>query len=310
MSDPDPADLAAFAGEVQKLAGSGDFNPFAMFSETLGFHAVFLAPFSPALTSAIARFLSDGGGPLQQAVDALRSQGMAEPEARAKAREMFAAAKGMCVVVVSGGTALDTIPQLFFGNLSEEWRAHAVASCGDKFPGKEGLRSALADLDAKARGGTTWPALVAGPSAGSNLMSFWLELAAGIVASVDEGIMPVARDRLADLAHWTAAAGSLILAQGKRADGDDLSALARCRLLAGETDEAAALLDAIIARTGDEALDDEELLELVQHYANACARLQRGAVGAEWIGQRLPSLEARFGRSYEIVLALFNLLAA
>ena len=58
-----------------------------------------------------------------------------------------------------------TIPQLFFGQLDDGWRAHALASCGGEFPAKEALGKALTDLAAKAAGGTGWPALIAGPPA-------------------------------------------------------------------------------------------------------------------------------------------------
>ncbi|MBA2479772.1 MAG: helix-turn-helix domain-containing protein [Planctomycetes bacterium] len=309
MAEPDPADLAALAGDMQKLANNGEFNPFSLFAEAMEFHSVFLAPFSPSLTRAIERFVATGDGPLLQAVESLRSQGLTDPDARIRAREMFTAARGMCVVVMSGGMTLETIPQLFYGHLSPDWRSHAISSCGETFTGKDGLRAALDDLDAKARGGTMWPGLVAGPQAGSNLLGYWLELASGVVASVDEGILPVSRERLADLAHWTAAAAASLLEQGKHADADDLGALARCRLLAGEAEEATRLLDTIIARTGEDAVDDEHLLELIQHAANACARHAKGSVGAEWLERSLPTIEARLGRSYDAVLVLFKLLA-
>src|SRR4051812_25960824 len=98
MAEPVPGDLGAFADEVQKMATQGGFDPFAMFATTMSFHSVFLAPFSPALSGAIARFLADGTGPLLRSIDAFRAQGVPEDAARARAREMFAAAKGMCVV--------------------------------------------------------------------------------------------------------------------------------------------------------------------------------------------------------------------
>ncbi len=306
MPDPNLGDLGAFADDVQKMATQGGFDPFAMFASTMSFHSVFLAPFSPSLAGAIAQFLADGTGPLLRSIDAFRAQGMPEDAARMRAREMFAAAKGMCVVVLSGDSRLNTIPQLFFGHLEDGWRAHVVEACGKDFPGKEALRQALGDLAAKAAGGTSWPALTAGPDAGSNVLTYWLELASGVVASLDEGLLPTGADRLGDLGHWIGVAVALLAAQGKTIDVDDLAAVARCRLLAGEWREAGALIEAAVAA----GLQDEELVDLIGHFATAAARANDALDAAEWLEARIAPLEETTGRCYDLTRALFTIQAA
>jgi hypothetical protein len=301
---PDDAELAAFAGEVQKLASQGGFDPFALFGGANTFHSVFLAPFSPALKAAVERFLADGGGPLASTVQSFRQQGMPEDLARGRAREMFQAAAGMCVVVLAGEGGIATIPQLFFGHLSDEWRRHAIEACGKDFPGREALARALGDLAAKGAGGTVWPSLLAGPEAGSNVLGYWLELASGVVASLDEGIVPVGAERLADLGHWIGAAVAL-LAKGREIEADDQVALARCRLLAGEWREAAEAIEQAAAE-----IEDEELVELVAQLADAVVRVGAGREGAAWLAPRIAKLEERTGRCYDFARAVFRMQAS
>jgi len=198
MPAPDDADWSGFAGQIQKLAGQGGFNPFALFSAAQRFHSVFLAPFSPALSRARARFMEHGDGPLGGAVEALRAQGtVSREEALAQARAMFQAAQGMCVVVLAGEQGVATIPQLFFGHITPQWCQHAVAACGAEFPAKEPLARALQELGASAMQGRTWPALVAGPERGNDLLGYWLDLAGGVVTS-QEQLLRQGADRLGD----------------------------------------------------------------------------------------------------------------
>jgi hypothetical protein len=301
---PDDAELAAFAGEVQKLAAQGGFNPFALFAGTNTFHSVFLAPFSPALRAAVERFVADGSGPLAGSVQVFRQQGMPEDVASARARDMFRSAIGMCVVVLAGEGGIATIPQLFFGHLSEDWRQHAIEACGKDFPGREALAKAFADLGAKGAGGTTWPALIAGPDASGNVLGYWLELASGVVASLDEGIVPVGAERLADLGHWIGAAVEL-LAKGREVDADDQVAVARCRLLAGEWREAAAAIEQAAAE-----IEDEELVELVAQLAESAVRAGQGREGADWLAPRIARFEERTGRCYDFARAVFRMQAS
>ena len=305
MPGPDDADLAGFAGEIQKLAGAGGFDPFAMFSAAQGFHSVFLAPFSPALTTARSRFLEHGDGPLSGAVEALRTQASLSCEdALARARSMFQAAQGMCVVVLAGEQGVATIPQLFFGHLSPEWCQHAVAACGSDFPAKEPLARALQELGASALQGRTWPSLVAGPERGTDLLGYWLDLASGVVSSQEQLLRPGA-DRLGDLGHWVAEAVAL-LAPGTALDSDDLQALAQCRIAASEWLPAATLIEQAIAC----GLADDDLVELITHWSGCAARLGAGHAAATWLDGRIPAFEERLGPSYDLARAVVALLAA
>jgi hypothetical protein len=303
MPDPIPADLSAFAGEIDKLAQSGGFNPFALLAGQTAFHSVFIAPFSPSLESAIARFLADGTGPLADIGKAFQQQGAAPAEASQQARAMFAAAQGMLVVVQVGDHGPTTIPQLHFGGIDETFCAHALAACGEQFPAKDALRAALADLRAKAQGGTTWPALIAGPGAGSNLVAYWEELGDALVDGLDQGAGQGGLERLRDLAHWVARA---LPACGKALKEDAILVAVRCHLAADEAAQGQALLAGLLS----EDADADHLAELVVHLADAAIRQGQGAASGLWLADFVPRFETLFGTCYELRLAAFKLAAA
>jgi len=301
----DDPDLAAFANDVQSLASQGGFDPFALLGGTLSFHSVFLAPFSPTLHRSRLQFLTQGDGPLAGAVEVLRKQGGLTLEAAsARAKEMFSAAQGMLVVVLAGDAGLNSIPQLFFGHLSEDYRRHAVQACGSEFSGRDALLRALAELGAKAAGGTTWPLLVAGPEVGSQALTYWLELASGMVSSQEQLVPRDGGERLADLGHWISSAVAL-LNPGDGLEGDDLVALSSCRLVAGEWQEAAGLIE----RAGSAGVDEEELIELVTRWAETAAALGAGHAAAQWLIAALPRFEKILGKSYDLARAIFRLQA-
>lgn len=299
-------DMNAFAGEIQKLAQTGGFNPFAMLTGETRFHSVFLAPFSPSLRESVARFLADGTGPLADVVKAFQQQGASAVEAAQQARQMFAAAQGMLVVVMASDHGLSTIPQLNFGHLEESYCEHAVKACGEGFPAAKELGTALGELRAKALGGTGWPGLIAGPAAGSNLLGYWLGLAALLVEGLDEGFLSLSgggNDRLRDLAHWIGAGAA---ATGKPLDEDGAVLVARCHLVAGEAEAAALHLD----RRLHEDADADALAELVAHLADTAIKQGVPAPAAQWLALFVPKFEALFGTCYELRLAAFKLLAA
>lgn len=301
----DPQDLSAFAGEIDKLARGGNFDPFSLLAGESRFHSVFLAPFSPSLKDAIARFLADGTGPLVEVVKSFQQQGVAAAEAQQQARQMFSAAQGMLVVVMAGDHGLATIPQLNFGHLEEAYCEHALKACGERFPGKEGLAAALADLRAKARGGTAWPALIAGPDAGGNLLGYWLDIGVRLVEGLEEGLAPAAGgiERLRDLAHWV---GAAVTATGRELDEDAAVIVARCHLVAGESQAGAARLDRLL---GEDA-DSDALAELAAHLADAAVKQGHPQTAAAWLEHFVPRFEAFFGTCYELRLAALKLLAA
>jgi hypothetical protein len=298
---PDP-DMSAFAGEIQKLAQSGGFNPFSLLAGDTGFHSVFLAPFSPSLRESIARFLADGTGPLSDVVKSFQQQGLPPAEALQQARQMFAGAQGMLVVVMAGDHGVSTIPQLNFGHLEPAYCEHALRACGEQFPGREALTAALTELRAKAQGGTGWPGLIAGPGAGSNVGTYWLDLGARLIGGVDGGFA-TGIERLRDLAHWI---GAALIAHGKPLDEDDAVIAARCHLIAGEPEATAARIDRLLHADADA----DGLAELVAHLAEAAVRQGTPAPAAAWLDGFVPRFEALFGTCYELRVARFKLLAA
>ena len=139
------ADAEQFATEVQKLSSNGRFDPFALLAGEVGWHSLFLAPFSPSLSEARSRFLADGSGPLAAVVQQFQQGGADATAAAHNARTVFERAQGMCVVVLAGDRGLDTVPQLFFGHLEDAYRQQVVQLCGEKFSQGEALRQALFD---------------------------------------------------------------------------------------------------------------------------------------------------------------------
>lgn len=294
MPDPIPADMAAFAGEIQQLAQQGNFNPFSLLAGETAFHSVFLAPLSPALTGAIRQFLADGTGPLGDVVRQFQSQGLAPVEAAARARELFGAARGVLVVVLVGDHGVMTVPHLFFGVLDAAMREQTVAACGPEFPYRNQLAQALEELEGKARRGVEGTALVAGPGAAAG---YWRDLGERLLDGVDTGMFSKLNERQADLAHWT---GSAL--ETERLDDAGILVAARCHLLAGDGPRAAAFLDRLLH---DDA-DADALAELAVKLVEAtCASGQPREVG-DWLAAFLPRFEERFGVCYELRLAAFT----
>jgi hypothetical protein len=305
MATP-PDDMSAFAGEIQKMAQSGSFNPFSLIAGESRFHSVFLAPFSPMLREHIARFLADGTGPLEDVAKSLQSQGASPVDAQTQARQMFTAAQGMLVTVMAGDHGLSTIPQLNFGHLEDGYCDHAVQACGANFPAGKELRAALSDLKAKAMGNTGWPGLIAGPGAGSNVDGYWLGLAALLVEGLDEGFLSLngaGSERVRDLAHWI---GAGVRDCGKPLDEDAAVLTARCYLAAGEAEAAAGCLEVLL----NEDTDADALAELVVHLSDTAIRQNIPVPAAAWLDTFIPKFEALFGTCYELRIARFKLLAA
>ncbi len=326
MSAPDPRllgdDPQAFVAEIEKLAQAGDFNPFAMLAGELCFHSAFLAPLSPSLTTAVAEFLASGSGPLAGAVESLIGQGLDPVAARAKANELFAGAQGMFVTVLATDSGLATIPQLFFGHFDPAWCEHASRavtgegqSAGQGGSAKPGLdpapvQAAIRDLARLAGSGRNWPALISGPEAKAPAV-YWPALAGRLIDGIDRGLLPPARERLADLAHWIGAAASAL---NLRPTGATATLLVRCHLLAGETERAGAMVEVIAAPVlkGDDNADDvvDALVDAVTRLTDTAVAHGSAADAAAWLAHRLPAWDQALGGSYELRLALVRLHAA
>jgi hypothetical protein len=316
---PDPDDMSAFAGEIQRLAAQGDFNPFALLSGKTSFHSVFLAPLTPTLIDNIKHFLADGGGPLASAVQSLQAQGLDAAAAREHARRMFQHAQGMCVAVLTADTGVVTVPQLFFGNLDQPWRDHAVQSVATAIPDQDGFSRALSSLAQQAANGRRWPALIAGPhavpdkavpgnAANNHTLAYWLELAAAVVASGPGSILAGPPERLADLAFWAGSAVIELMTAGAAVEADDLAAVVRCLLIGNAHVPAAGAL-AALAQFPD-AVDDEELGELCQAFVDACLRARQPAAGAAWFAANRERMEKAGAPGYDLALMHFRCLAA
>ncbi|GDY12081.1 hypothetical protein LBMAG53_09590 [Planctomycetota bacterium] len=296
-----PDDPRAFADEIQKLAATGDFNPFSLLAGQAQFHSVFIAPFSPALKSAVDRFLADGSGPLNGTVEQLASQGLSPVEAAQHARQLFQHALGMVVTVLATDHGVAPIPQLFFGHFHPDWKRQAITACGPDFAHGEALAASLGQLETLAGHGRRFPLLFSGPHAGSD---YWPTLAGEVVATAEDSLFPGGRERLADLAHWCGAA--LASEKGKT----DAELLTKIHLLAGETDRACAALErmeaAVVAGNGD----DEAFVEAVNAVVESAVGLGRPQPILAWLAPRLDRIDTALGGSYDLTLAQLKLAAA
>ncbi len=302
MPDPDP-DLSAFANDLQSMATQGGFDPFQMISGATGLHTVFLAPMPPNLTTSIADLVERGTGDLLAVVRQFESQGRTAEQARDEATAMFRAAQGVLVAVLAHDHGLVTVPQLFFGHLEPDYRAHALTTLGERFPDPKGVTTALERLADMLSAGVRWPGLVAGPRVGADVRAAWLDLAARLAAA-RSGSFAVAAERQADLAWWIAQALSTL---GVGRDADELGLLATCQVMGGDL---AAASHTIVAATTREDLEDEELVALVTDLADGAIRAGTPLLAADWLTVGIPAIEARTGRCFELWQAQVRCLTA
>jgi len=301
MNDRD--ELMAMSGDIAKLAQSGSFNPFSLLAGENRFHSLFLAPFSPALAQAIARFRADGTGPLEEVVRVFQAKGASPADALQQARQMFAAAQAMLVVVMAGDHGLSTIPQLFFGQLDESFCAQAVSACGEGFPAAAAVAGGLTQLRTRAAGGAAWPALVAGPASERGIAGYWDEIGRLLIHGLDGGLMPgSSKDRLRDLAWWAASARTALPGALPQASATQV---VRLQLIAGEEVAAAKRLEGLVAPDADADL----LVELAVQLADAALERQDPLPALEVLGRLCERLEALHGSIYELRLACLRLLA-
>jgi hypothetical protein len=296
MTDP----LADFLDQAQR----GEFNPLSLIQGEIRIHSVFLAPLTPALRDGIAQFLSDGSGPLAPTVAQIKAQGA--EDAVAAARAMFAAARGMCVIVLTGTHGIATIPHLLASELSEEWIAQAVARLDAEVVGGERLPGLLRELRAQSAAGNQWPQLVAGHG-DDGLLDYWLELTHACVAGADEQVLPQIRIRLGDLAYWCVAAVAA-LAQGRAIEGGDVEVLVRCQLLAGAIEQAGAGI-LVLAEAG-EAGDPDAVIELLAAFVHGALAGAVEVQAAHWLAAHRERLDAALGAPYDLAQALFRLQVA
>ncbi|MDA3959694.1 MAG: hypothetical protein PF961_02805 [Planctomycetota bacterium] len=299
------ADGEQFARELQNAAGSGGFNPFSLLTGQRRFQSVFLAPPSPSLAKAVEQFLADGTGPLQAIVEQIKQQGVDAAEAAGRAKMLFEAAQGMLVVVLADDQGLFTIPQLFFGNLDDDFIDGAVGLCGDDFPDQDGLRACLIGLRSEAERGKRWPELFGGEGLGDSALAYWEQIGESLLQGVDEGLFASTPDRLADLAHWTARA--LDDSAGDELDGDQLMIAARCHLLAGEIEAAGADLAQLVS---DYEPEDEDLAVLLDQFTNGAIAKGEPQRAVALFAEHEAAIDEILGGCYELALPRFKATAA
>jgi hypothetical protein len=299
--------------EVQKFAqgfqqaADGGFNPFSLFTGAPEFHSVFLAPFSPSMVEAIQEFLSSGTGPLESVAQQFQQAGLPPAEANARAREMFQAAAGMCVVVLADEQGLSTIPQLFFGHFEESWRQQVLELCGEQFPDKDSLQAALISIANTAEKGVPGHHLFATVDGQDDPYEFWAGLAEQLLEGLDQGIFGGAADRLKDLGHWIGGALGALRVEGAELDGEDLLHAARCHLVAAEVAQACA---AAVLLLSDFEPEDEDLFALIEHLVAMAIKQGQPDLAVAFLEDQAEAIDGIIGGLYELELARFKALAA
>jgi hypothetical protein len=209
----------------------------------------------------------------------------------------------VCLIVLAGTHGVATIPHLFTGNLEDAWIEHVLASLEPTVAGAAELRTGLYRLRELAGQGVRWPRLFA--VAGDGSVDDWLDLAHATVASLDSGVPTAPRERLADLAWWCTSAVAA-LAPDRSFEADDVEALVRCQLLAGQIAAAGGGILAL-AQAG---ADPEAAIELLGGFTDGAIRGACEAQAGDWLEANLVALDAALGTPYDTAQALFRLRAA
>ncbi len=303
-----PADSDA---DLLREMTAPDFNPMAMVSGLMTgqtrLHSVFLGPVPPSLQRQISQFLVDGTGPLAALVDQFRQQGAPAPLDAVRA--LLQAAKGLCVVVIQLDHGVASIPQLFFGHLEENARQQVVAACGETFPVKDALVTALEHLERKLAS-QQWPTLISGPDAGGDVHEYWLDLGAQVVGVRDQGMGNLFGGvaRMNDLAWFVAHALPACLPGGKIGP-EDLDLLVRCQLMAGSVIDAGQGIDALV-QSGE--FDEEGFIELITGFTDGAIAAEAGTPGVianagAWLGERAAAWSETTGVDYDLWRAVLRL---
>ena len=221
----------------------------------------------------------------------------------AQARQVFAAASGMMVVVLVDDQGLSTIPQLFFGHLEPEYCKSIVEACGPALPERELLGDAIERLKQLTQDDVTWPELVVSAEDFDEPSDYFADILHHLIHSMDEGLLIGGAAPLRDLAYWAAAG---LRQSSEELDGDELYACARALTLAAQMVPACECAAAMLA---DYSPEDEDLARLLE------SLLQVAIVERETVPLRAllkhyhADLDEILGGSYELARVRFKLLS-
>ena len=294
-------EVKQFAQQFQQATGVGGFNPMSLITGQREWHSIFLAPFTPSLTRAIEEYLRTGEGPLVATVESMAKQsGKSAEEAATQARQIFANATGMLVVVLADDQGLSTIPQLFFGHLEPDYCASIVESCGPALPEQELLGDAIERLKQLSAEGKSWPDLLISAEDHDAPIDYFEDLLDRLIVSMDEGLLIGGAAPLRDLAYW-AAAGLRQLSD--ELDGDQLYACARALTLAGEVMPAC---ECTIAMMADYEPDGDDIATLLEAMLKAALGERETAVFRAMLRHTTPDCDAILPNSYEVARVRFQ----
>lgn len=310
---PDPShvlsgDVQAMAHELQEALEGGDFNPFALLSGQRRFHGLFLAPLSPGLAAAILEFLEKGTGPLAEVAQQMQTANVSAAEAMARARAMFAATRGMLVLVVVDELGPSAVSTPFYGQWDPEY-SRSICSMFEKSAGnRDALQAAVLALGNLLESHTGWPHLFAAVEGTDSAWDFWDELGGALMVGQASGMTGHQRSQRAQLAHWVARAlNDLGRLQPEARQGEHLMLQARLHVLAGEVAAGASVLDQLL---GHYEVDPETLVLLLPELVEAGVVHRAPQAVADCLEHHRSTLDQQLGRCWELSLARFRILAA
>ena len=94
----------------------------------------------------------------------------------------------MCIITLQNDQACVTIPQLFFGHFSQEYKDQVIQLCGDDFPDGDDLKTALNQLAMTLTPGQHSPQHFASADGTTEAFDFWTGFAQQLRELHENGI--------------------------------------------------------------------------------------------------------------------------
>ena len=306
---PNDSEIQELAQQFQDVADTGGFNPFALFAGTSEFHSIFVADFPPSIRRGMALFAAGEAGPLDSLVEEFIQQGHNAATARDQVSLLLNAAVGMCVITVQNDQACATIPQLFFGHFSQEYKDQVIQLCGDDFPNGDELKTALNQLAMTLKPGQHGPQHFASADGTTDAFDFWTGFAGQLRELHENGIgAGMGMDeRQSDLAHWVGQAVDDLSAKGHELDGDELLDVIHCHGASRNIPAALSQLDKLLSAFEPE---DEELLLSIEALSKIAIGEGQAQLITDFIAAHAEDLNPLLAGFYEWELLRFKLLVA
>ena len=299
--------IRELAEQFQNVADTGGFNPFALFAGSTSFHSIFVADFSPSIQRARTAFQAGVPGPLDSLVEEFIQQGHNPATAREQVQLLLNAAVGMCVITLQNDQSCITIPQLFFGHFSQEYKEQVIQLCGNDFPDPEELSSALNQLAMTLQPGQHSPNHFASAQGITKPIDYWKDFSQQLRDLHEHGIGFGVDDRQKDLAHWVGSSIDLLADTGHELDGDELLDVIYCHCAARNVSAALRQLSNLLTNFEPE---DEELLLTFDAICKVAIQDGLSHLVQPFIAEHTADILPPLGGIYEWEIIRFKLLVS